>query len=109
MIGVSPVERGGAMRGVIVASLILGSLTFGSPMLGAGAALAQPAGPPAQIGNRANGFDYQPTQGGIQAREKAAGITPDPQQSQQEDQTLLQLDHKLLGNQLLPPGTPAAK
>jgi len=82
------------------------SLAAMTLLLGAGPTFAQPAAPPAEIGNRANGFDYQPTQGAVQAREKAAGITPDQQQQQQEDQTLLQLDHKLLGNQLLPPGTP---
>jgi hypothetical protein len=78
-------------------------------LFGAGPGLAQPAAPPAEIGNRANGFDYQPTQGAVVAREKAAGITPDQQQEQKENQTLEQLDRKLLGNQLLPPGTPATQ
>ncbi len=77
--------------------------------LGAAPGLAQTPAPPAQIDNHANGLSYQPTEAQTTAREQAAGVRPDQQQQRQEDKTLLQLDHQLLGNQLLPPGTQAPK
>lgn len=78
-------------------------------LLGAASGLAQTQMPPAQIDNHANGLSYQPTEAQTKAREKAAGVLPDQQQRHREDKTLLQLDHQMLGNQLLPPGTEAPK
>jgi hypothetical protein len=77
--------------------------------LGAAPGFAQTQAPPAQIDNHANGLSYQPTEAQTKAREEAAGVRPDKQQQQEEDKTLLQLDRKLLDNQLLPPGTQAPK
>ena len=49
-----------------------------------GAAMAQGGGgggsPPREIGNRANGYDYQPTPSELAPREKAAGIVQSPAQ-----------------------------
>lgn len=65
-----------------------------------GTALAQtPPGnnqPPASIGNRANGLDYQPTPNEIVPREKAAGVLPPAAQERAIDQELRQLDYQAL-------------
>jgi hypothetical protein len=65
-----------------------------------GAAMAQGAGgggsPPREIGNRANGYDYQPTPGELAPREKAAGIVPPPAQQRAENQELDSIDRQLL-------------
>jgi hypothetical protein len=65
-----------------------------------GAAMAQGAGgggsPPREIGNRANGYDYQPTPSELAPREKAAGIVPAPAQQRAENQELDSLDKQLL-------------
>ena len=66
----------------------------------AGAAMAQGGGgsgsPPREIGNRANGYDYQPTPSELAPREKAAGIVPSPAQQRAENQELDSIDKQLL-------------
>jgi|ERR1700722_18150324 hypothetical protein len=66
----------------------------------ASGALAQGGGgngsPPREIGNRANGYDYQPTPSELAPREKAAGIVPPPAQQRAENQELDSLDKQLL-------------
>jgi hypothetical protein len=65
----------------------------------AGAAMAQGGGggsPPREIGNRANGYDYQPTPSELAPREKAAGIVPPPAQQRAENQELDSIDKQLL-------------
>jgi hypothetical protein len=64
-----------------------------------GAAAAQTAGDgsvPRSIGNRANGFDYQPTQGEVVQREQAAGVRPSSASQQATDQELENIDRNLL-------------
>jgi hypothetical protein len=64
-----------------------------------GGAMAQGAdggSPPREIGNRANGYDYQPTPNEVGPREKAAGVVPPPAQQQAEDQDLARIDKHLL-------------
>jgi len=63
------------------------------------AAMAQNSGGssvPLEEGNRANGFDYQPTPSEVVPREKAAGILPPAAQQKATDKTLEQLDKNLL-------------
>jgi hypothetical protein len=66
----------------------------------AGAAMAQGGGgggsPPREIGNRANGYDYQPTPSELVPREKAAGIVQPPAQRRAENQELDSIDKQLL-------------
>jgi hypothetical protein len=66
----------------------------------ASGALAQGAGgngsPPKEIGNRANGYDYQPTPSELAPREKAAGIVPSATQNRTENQELDRIDKNLL-------------
>jgi hypothetical protein len=65
----------------------------------AGAAMAQSAdgsSPPREIGNRANGYDYQPTPSEVRPREKAAGVVPPAAQQQAEDRELARIDKHLL-------------
>jgi hypothetical protein len=52
--------------------------------------------PPKEIGNRANGYDYQPTPSEVAPREKAAGVLPSADQQRAEDQDLARLDQGLL-------------
>jgi peptidoglycan hydrolase CwlO-like protein len=51
---------------------------------------------PAEIGNRANGFDYQPTPGEIVPREKAAGIQPSAEQQRAANRDLERIDEDLM-------------
>jgi hypothetical protein len=51
---------------------------------------------PAEIGNRANGRDYQPTPSEIIPREQAAGIRPPATQEKATDQLLERMDKNLL-------------
>ena len=51
---------------------------------------------PAEIGNRANGLNYQPTPGEVGPREKAAGLLPPTSQQRATNQELEQLDRDLL-------------
>jgi hypothetical protein len=64
------------------------------------AAFAQNPGgngsPPKEIGNRENGYDYQPTPSEIGPREKAAGIVPSAAQNRAENKELDRLDKDLL-------------
>ena len=63
------------------------------------AAAAETAGGgsvPAQIGNRANGRDYQPTPQEVAPREKAAGIQPPASQERANSQDLDRIDRNLL-------------
>ena len=72
-----------------------------TPLAGSGFAVALPAGTdtgsiPLSIGNRANGFDYQPTPAEVGPRERAAGIAPSAQQSRRIDDEVFSLDRQLL-------------
>ena len=58
---------------------------------------------PRQIGNRANGFSYQPTQKHVIPSEKAAGVLPSDAQRRATAATLSQLDHELLAQEHLDP------
>ncbi len=71
--------------------------------LGVPAALAQNAQPPAQIANHANGLSYQPTLGGVEAREESAGVRPSGHQLSDEDKELNQINRQLLGPKATPP------
>jgi hypothetical protein len=59
--------------------------------------------PPPQIGNRANGFSYQPTPNVVAPREQAAGVAPSPAHQQQNNRTLTNLDRNLLKSEGLNP------
>ena len=72
-------------------------------VLGAQGALAQDARPPAQIANHANGLAYQPTLGGVEAREQSAGVQPSGKQLSAEDKELDQINRQLLGPKATPP------
>ena len=64
-----------------------------------GAAAAQTAGDgsiPRRIGNRANGFSYQPTLREVLSKEKAAGVRPSTASQQATNQELGDIDHRLL-------------
>lgn len=50
---------------------------------------------PSRIGNRANGFDYQPSQGAVTEQENNAGIAPSPTQQRRTTDELEQLNQKL--------------
>ena len=53
------------------------------------AAIAQPTDKiPREIGNRANGFSYQPTPGEVGPREEAAGVQPPEAQRNATDADL---------------------
>ncbi len=58
------------------------------------AAFAQPA----QIGNRANGFEYQPSEGAVSTKEREAGVAPTPAQETRTDRTLDAIDRQVLEN-----------
>ena len=58
---------------------------------------------PREIGNRANGFSYQPTPGHVIPSERAAGIRPSDAQQHATDATLSQLDRRLLTQEHLNP------
>jgi len=63
--------------------------------------------PPAQIGNRANGHEYQPTPDVVAPREQAAGVAPSASHDQQNNQTLTNLDRNLMKSEgLNPDNTP---
>jgi hypothetical protein len=51
---------------------------------------------PRVIGNRANGFSYQPTPNEVAPREAAAGVRPSKAQQDASDQTLETIDRNLL-------------
>ncbi len=51
---------------------------------------------PSEIGNRANGRDYQPTPGEVAPRERAAGVQPSANQEKATNQDLEKLDDSLL-------------
>ena len=72
-------------------------------VLGAQGALAQGASPPAQIANHANGLEYQPTLGGVAAREQSAGVQPSGKQLSTEDRELNEINRQLLGPKAAPP------
>jgi hypothetical protein len=65
----------------------------------AGPAMAQGAGGgsvPTEIGNRANGLDYQPTPSEVIPREKAAGIEPSVARERAANEDLARIDKDLL-------------
>ena len=64
----------------------------------AGSAIAQPRNNsvPLEIGNRANGFDYQPTPAEVGPRERAAGLAVTPERQKQIDDELFSMDAQLL-------------
>lgn len=72
-------------------------------LAGAPAALAQTAEPPAQIANHANGLTYQPTLGGVAAREQSVGVRPSGAQLSHEDKELNTINRQLLGPKAAPP------
>ncbi len=51
---------------------------------------------PRRIGNRANGFSYQPTPREVVSKEKAAGVRPSSASEQATDQALGDIDRRLL-------------
>ncbi len=51
---------------------------------------------PRKIGNRANGFSYQPTPGEVLPRESAAGLRPSVARQNAINQELSTLDRRLL-------------
>ncbi|WP_428539088.1 hypothetical protein [Rhodopila sp.] len=51
---------------------------------------------PAENGNRANGFSYQPTPSQVAPREKAAGVQPQAAQQKRANRDLEQTDKQLL-------------
>jgi hypothetical protein len=51
---------------------------------------------PNEIGNRANGFDYQPTPNEVDSREKAAGVRPSSSDQDATDKELEAIDRNLL-------------
>jgi hypothetical protein len=64
-----------------------------------GSAMAQgqgDSGIPHSIGNRANGFSYQPTPGEVVSKEKAAGLRPSDSSQQATDKDLDKIDRDLL-------------
>jgi hypothetical protein len=69
------------------------------------AAPSSDASVPHEIGNRAHGFSYQPTQGEVRPREAAAGIRPSSDRQEAIDRTLHQLDRDLLRDEGLAPGS----
>jgi hypothetical protein len=60
----------------------------------AGAVCAQSI--PQEIGNRAHGFSYQPTQQEVRPLEAARGIRPTEKQQTANDRTLERIDRDLL-------------
>ncbi len=57
---------------------------------------------PREIGNRANGFNYQPTPQEVVPRESAAGVRPSDAHQIAVDHQLEQLDRELLHDEGLP-------
>ena len=51
---------------------------------------------PQMIGNRANGFSYQPTPGEVRPREMAAGVRPSKAKQEETDRALESMDRNLL-------------
>ena len=51
---------------------------------------------PRMIGNRANGFSYQPTPGEVRPREMAAGVRPSGAKQAETDRALEGMDQSLL-------------
>ena len=88
---------------VAAALLALAAPVLATSVLGAPAALAQGAQPPAQIANHANGLSYQPTLGGVETREQSAGVKPTGRQLSTEDRELDQINRQLLGPDAKPP------
>jgi hypothetical protein len=64
------------------------------PLLGAAAAPAQQLVAPDE-GNRSDFREWQPNQGEVQSREKAAGIEASPEQQQATQEALDQLNQEL--------------
>lgn len=64
--------------------------------VGAMAQDANSGSPPREIGNRANGYDYEPTPGEVVPREKAAGVRPSAEQQRTTSQELQKMDKSLL-------------
>lgn len=72
------------------------------------AAVAQtPDKIPREIGNRANGLDYQPTPGEVGPREQQAGIKPSPAQRKATDADLERMYNKLMRDYPQDQGKPA--
>jgi len=76
----------------LLAALVLAAL---AAFFSATSVMAQ--GPaPAEIGNRANGFDYQPTPSEVVPRERAAGVQPPAAERERENWDLERMDKQLL-------------
>jgi hypothetical protein len=54
------------------------------------------ASPPRTIGNRTNGFSYQPSPGEVRPKEQIAGVRPSRASQALTDRTLKTLDRTLL-------------
>jgi hypothetical protein len=77
----------------VYVTTMIAVLSFTSAAMAQG---TETGSPPREIGNRANGYDYQPTPSELAPREKAAGIVPPPAQQRAENQELDSLDKQLL-------------
>jgi hypothetical protein len=58
---------------------------------------------PYEIGNRANGFNYQPTPNEVVPREISAGVRPSKAQQASTDEALEHIDRSLLREEGLDP------
>jgi hypothetical protein len=76
-------------------------MQLATPLALCGGAWAQANGNsvPSQIGNRANGFSYQPTPSQVGPEERAAGVAPNAQQQKQTNDELFRLDAQSLKNE----------
>jgi len=91
------------MRYVFIAAAVALGTSLGIPLgipLGlVGVASAQTAAPdtiPERIGNRANGFSYQPTPNEVVPRERAAGLRPPVAAQAATNRDLETIDRDLL-------------
>jgi hypothetical protein len=74
-------------------------LLLASILCAMSAAKAQPVdvtSPPRMIGNRTNGFSYQPSPGEVRPKEQIAGVRQSRAHQALTDQTLMTLDRTLL-------------
>jgi len=79
------------MRGPIV--IVVAVIGFAAPAL---AQTAPTPSAPAEIGNRANGKDYQPTPNEVVPREQSAGVLPNVAHQQAENKAVEQIDRDAL-------------
>jgi hypothetical protein len=82
------------MRWPIVS--LIGVLVLTMPAYSQNPATPSSSNIPASIGNRANGFSYQPTQAQVRAREKTAGVALSNDKQRASDVELWKLDRRAL-------------